>query len=115
TTQSPTLLAGTFSAQCAGGITVSGEASGQLGNSQNIPVTVQGTGTVPGIGACPFMVTGTGSIIDNGTALQIGYSGTTCVGPIHGTETLRKKTSSTTSGGTDTGSAGSGSGSGGGT
>jgi hypothetical protein len=106
TTQSPTQLAGSFSAECAGGTTLSGQASGQLSNPQSIPITVQGTGSLPGVASCPFSATGTGSVIDSGSALQIVYSGTTCLGPIHGTETLRKKSSGGSAG--DTGSSGTG-------
>jgi hypothetical protein len=89
--QSSSQIAGTFSANCAGGITLSGTARGQLGDLTNIPVTIEGTGSGPNLPSCSFSVSGTGSIQENGNALQIVYSGTTCQGPVRGTETLRKK------------------------
>jgi hypothetical protein len=91
TTQTATQLAGTFSAQCAGGIVLSGQASGQLGNSQTIPIVVQGTGSMPGVASCAFAIAGTGSIIEDGNALHVVYSGSTCLGPVSGAETFRKK------------------------
>jgi hypothetical protein len=91
TSQSATAIAGTFSALCAGNVTVSGTASGQL-NGSEIPMTASGTATAPGIPVgCPFSLVGTGHPQSNGS-LVIDYVGTTCVGNVHGTETLRHAT-----------------------
>jgi hypothetical protein len=93
TNQSSTEISGTFSAQCSGGISLSGTGSGQISNLQNIPITILGSGTLPGTGSCDFSIQGTGTVEDNGNALQVVYNGTTCLGPVRGTETLRKKSS----------------------
>jgi hypothetical protein len=87
TSQSASAIAGTFSAVCAGNLTVSGTASGQL-NGATIPMTASGTASAPGFPVgCPFSLTGTGHVQGDGS-LQIDYSGTTCAGPVKGTETL---------------------------
>ncbi|MFN7984436.1 MAG: hypothetical protein U0Q11_21540 [Vicinamibacterales bacterium] len=91
--QTATTVSGTFSATCAGGISLSGTATGQIGNLQSVPIQIDGVGTLPGIASCAFSIQGTGTVIDNNTALQVVYTGTTCLGPIRGTETLRKKSS----------------------
>ncbi len=89
--QTSSQISGTFSAACAGGISLSGTATGQIGNLQSIPISIIGTGSLPGFPSCAFQIDGTGTVMDNNTALQVVYTGTTCVGPIRGTETLRKK------------------------
>lgn len=93
TSQTSTALSGTFSATCANGISASGTASGQISGS-DVPYTVTGTGSVPGFPSCPFSISGTAHIVDSNT-LQIPYSGTTCLGPVSGSETLRRPTPST--------------------
>ncbi|MFN7916091.1 MAG: hypothetical protein U0Q55_12200 [Vicinamibacterales bacterium] len=93
TSQTATSLSGTFSATCANGISASGTASGQISGS-DVPYTVTGTGSVPGFPSCPFSISGTAHIVDSNT-LQIPYSGTTCLGPVSGSETLRRPTQPT--------------------
>jgi hypothetical protein len=88
TSQTPTSLSGTFTATCANGISATGTASGQI-NGSDVPYTVSGTATVPGIPACPFTLSGTARIEDSDT-LRIPYSGSTCLGPLQGEETLRR-------------------------
>lgn len=90
TSQTTTSIAGTFSATCANGISASGTASGQI-NGSDVPYTVSGTGTLPGFPSCAFSISGTAHIVDNNT-LEIPYSGTTCLGPVSGSETLRRPT-----------------------
>jgi hypothetical protein len=81
-------LAGNFSATCDGNIVVTGTASGRLeGNS--VPLAVAGTATYAGVISCDFSLSGTG-ILENNDTLTIPYSGTTCLGPISGTEVLRR-------------------------
>jgi hypothetical protein len=88
-TQTATSISGTFSAECGGGLKVSGNASGELnGNTVNLHIT--GTASMNGIPSCNFDVSGIGTIEDNGNTLRIPYSGTTCLGPVRGTEVLRK-------------------------
>ena len=90
TSQTSTSIAGTFSATCANGISASGNASGTISGA-HVPYTVTGTGTVPGYPSCPFSLSGTAVIVDSDT-LRIPYSGTTCLGPVSGEETLRRPT-----------------------
>ena len=87
--QTATSIAGTFTAVCGGGLAVEGHATGQL-NGTSVPLTVTGTASMTGIPSCSFTMSGTGSIEDNGNTLRIPYSGTTCLGPISGSEVLRK-------------------------
>ena len=90
TSQSSTSIAGTFSATCANGVSATGTASGTI-NGANVPYTVTGNGSVPGFPSCPFAISGTAIIVD-GDTLRIPYSGTTCLGPVSGEETLRRPT-----------------------
>ena len=55
-----------------------------------VPITVSGTAALPGIPSCSFTLNGTGTIVDNNT-LRIPYTGTTCMGPVQGAETLRRR------------------------
>jgi hypothetical protein len=91
TSQTVTSIAGNFSTVCAGNLTISGTAAGQLGGD-GVPITARGTASLPGIPSCSFSLTGTGTI-SNGDTLTIPYAGTTCLGPVHGTETLRRHAS----------------------
>jgi hypothetical protein len=91
TNQTATSIQGDFSADCPDGLSITGSASGQLASPTSVPVTVTGTASMPGIPSCSFSLSGTGTVEDNATALFIPYSGTTCLGPVHGAETLRKK------------------------
>ena len=96
TSQTASQISGTFSATCAGGISLSGTASGEISDLHSIPVTINGTGSLPGIASCAFTILGTGTVIDSNAALQVVYTGDTCLGQIRGTETLRKKSATPT-------------------
>jgi len=61
TTQTDTDIAGTFSAACAGGVTISGSASGHI-NGSSVPITVSGTATLAGVPSCAFSLSGNGAI-----------------------------------------------------
>ena len=89
TNQTSASLTGDFSALCAGNITISGSASGQI-NGTTVPMTANGSATVPGLPACNFSLNGTGNIENNET-IRIDYTGTTCLGPVRGSETLHRK------------------------
>ncbi|MEW5982620.1 MAG: hypothetical protein AB1806_09645 [Acidobacteriota bacterium] len=78
---------GTFSATCAGGITLSGNAEGKL-NGTTLNWQATGTAGTP-IGNCPFSLSGTANLEGNG--VRVNYSGNTCVGPVAGSELLTKK------------------------
>jgi hypothetical protein len=88
TSSTATSLAGNFSATCGGNVTVTGTASGRIeGNA--VPLAVAGTATYLGALSCDFSLTGTGTIVDNDT-IVIPYSGSTCLGPVDGTQTLHR-------------------------
>jgi hypothetical protein len=88
--QSATSLSGAFYAICAGVVLVQGNASGQLnGAGTEVALQLTGTATVQSVISCPFDLTGTG-FIEGRDAIRIPYSGTTCLGPVHGEETLRR-------------------------
>lgn len=88
TSQTATSIAGDFSAVC-GPYTVTGSGQGQL-NGSKVTVTASGSGTATGLSVCAFTLSGTGTV--SGETLPITYSGTTCFGPVNGTETLRRAT-----------------------
>ena len=88
TNQSGATASGTFSATCAGGITLDGTASGTLSGSQ-VTWTASGTAHMPGAADCPFALAGVATL--GTTTIDIPYTGTTCFGPISGTETLTKQ------------------------
>lgn len=90
TNATSTSMAGNFSATCAGNIAIAGSASGQLVGT-TVPLTVTGTATYAGVISCDFSLSGTG-VIDNNDTLTVPYSGTTCFGPVSGTERLHKPT-----------------------
>ena len=52
-------------------------------------LTLSGVALVGGVPACTFTLTGTGTLVDSNT-LTIPYSGNTCIGPVSGTQTLRR-------------------------
>ena len=93
TNQAATSIEGTFSADCADVLTISGTASGQLTTATTVAVTVNGSASLPGLPPCSFNLNGTGTIEDNESTLRIPYTGTTCFGPVRGTEVLRKHSS----------------------
>ena len=93
TSQTATTVEGTFSADCADFLTITGSGSGQLTSSTTVAITVTGAASMPGLPPCNFALSGTGTIEDNESTLRIPYTGTTCVGPVHGTEVLHKHSS----------------------
>jgi len=88
--QTSTSIVGSFTAACGGGVSISGTANGQLnGNAVTISVRGSATGSLFPAG-CTFDLTANGNVEDNGYTLPLSYSGTTCLGPVHGSETLRR-------------------------
>jgi hypothetical protein len=85
-----TSISGGFTGECGNGLTISGNAAGQL-NGTALTMTATGQGTNPAGGACAFSLGGTGTLEENGTALRLSYSATTCLGPTSGTGVLRKQ------------------------
>jgi hypothetical protein len=79
---------GTFSATCLGNIQVSGSASGTLSGT-TLTWSANATGTVPGLPPCVIAISGTATLEAN-NRIRIPYSGTTCLGPVSGTEIITK-------------------------
>ncbi len=78
---------GDFTATCAGNITLSGTVSATLSGTV-ITWSASGTAETPQGVSCPFSLSGTGNI--QGNTIVIPYSGSTCLGPLSGTETLTR-------------------------
>ncbi|HKB11159.1 MAG TPA: hypothetical protein VKD69_10905, partial [Vicinamibacterales bacterium] len=91
TSQTATQATGSFTAQCPGNLTLTGTISGQLGGA-TIPMIVTGLATAPGESACQFTLNGTGVPL-SATELRVDYTGTTCLGQVSGSATLRQSSS----------------------
>ena len=89
TSQNASSIAGTFTAVCGGGLAIQGNVSGQIDGTA-VSLTVSGTASMAGIPNCPFTLSGNGAIEDNGNTLRVPFTGTTCLGPVSGTEVLRR-------------------------
>src|SRR4051812_27209787 len=85
TTQTATEASGRFSAECTGGVVVQGTITGKLGGA-TIPIVVTGN-LLRGSDACSFSLNGEGTPLDSVT-FNITYAGTTCLGPLQGTNRL---------------------------
>jgi len=87
TTMTPTSASGTFKAACGGGLTLEGSAEGKL---NGLGADLGASGTVGGAGmACTFSLTGT-AVPASLDSIRITYSGTTCLGPVSGSEIIKK-------------------------
>lgn len=92
TEQTPTAIAGTFWALCAGVVTVEGQGAGQL-NGNLATLSVSGQASIAGVTVtCPFSLNGTG-VLQGENEIQVVYTGSTCFGPVQGTEVLRRPSS----------------------
>lgn len=83
-----TTAKGSFSATCAGDLKLEGTAQGQLVGSV-ITWSAAGIATAPGLPSCAISLNGTATL--NGDTIEVPYSGNTCLGPVSGTEILKKK------------------------
>jgi hypothetical protein len=88
TTQTATTVAGTVTASCSSGVTVSANLAGTMVDENTMNLTTNGTLTAAGI-PCQFNITGTGTRQAN-DAMKVDYSGTYCFGSVQGSEILRK-------------------------
>ncbi|MBI2834562.1 MAG: hypothetical protein HYX76_09085 [Acidobacteria bacterium] len=79
----------TFTASCGGGVTLSGSGTGTMANNGTVNWSASGTATGPGSTSCPFSLTGT-AVMQGPKTVVVTYSGTTCFGPVSGSETLTK-------------------------
>ena len=78
---------GTFSATCFGNVQIAGSASGTL-NTNNISWAANATATVPNMPPCEIKLTGSATLQTD--RIVIPYSGTTCLGDVNGTETVKR-------------------------
>lgn len=79
---------GTFKAACGGGLTLEGSAEGKLNGAT---ADLKASGTVSGAGAsCAFSLTGT-ALPEGLDKVRINYNGTTCLGPVAGSEVLTRR------------------------
>lgn len=87
TSQTGGQASGDFSAACADGVTLTGTMTATHGET-SIPWAATGTASKAGA-TCPFSMTGTGTF--QGTSnIVISYAGTSCNGPISGSETIKR-------------------------
>jgi hypothetical protein len=91
TAQSDSSVSGEFSATCANGISGTGVATGQISGS-DVTYTVTGTANIANVASCPFSLNGVAHVVSS-NEIRVPYSGTTCLGPISGEQTLRRPTS----------------------
>lgn len=86
-----TAVSGNFSATCNGSVQMSGSGSaqGSLASNGTINWTGNATASVPGNSNCAVSLSGTLEPVSTG--FRIAYTGTTCLGPVSGTETLGPK------------------------
>ena len=87
TEQTGNSAAGSFSATCAGDLKINGTAEGTL-NGSTVNWSAQATASVPDLPSCPIALTGTAELLVD--SIRVPYSGTTCLGPVNGVETLRR-------------------------
>ena len=88
TEQSATSVAGTVTATCAGGATVSATLTGQMNGANTINLTATGTIVAMGI-PCAFNLTGVGTR-QTDDSMNLVYQGSHCLGSASGTQTLRR-------------------------
>lgn len=82
-----TTAAGSFNATCAGGITFYGTANAWLSGGV-INWKADAIGSASGLPNCPIALTGTATL--NNDTIEVPYSGSTCLGPVSGTEVLKR-------------------------
>lgn len=87
--QTGTSARGSFTATCAGDLRLTGTAQGAFTTAAAIAWSANGNATAPGLTSCTINLTGTATL---GTdSIVVPYGGTTCLGPVKGIETLRKR------------------------
>jgi len=88
TSMTDTSASGTFKVMCGGGLTLEGSAEGRL---NGMTADLKASGTVAGAGMnCPFSLTGQ-AVPEGLDKVRINYNGTTCLGPVSGSEVLTRK------------------------
>jgi hypothetical protein len=82
-----TTSSGSFTATCLTNLQVAGTARGTLSGTE-VTWTADAAGTASGGAACAVALSGTAKY--DGTQFRIPFTGTTCLGPVSGTEILRR-------------------------
>lgn len=80
---------GTFSATCMGNVNVTGSASAALTTATSATWIANAIGTVPNQPPCAVAISGTATL-EASNQIRIPYSGTTCLGPVSGTEVIQR-------------------------
>jgi hypothetical protein len=88
TSETESSIAGSFEAKCDDGITLNGTATGNR-SGDDIDIEVIGTATGFGVALCNFTLRGKGVLQPDGT-IRVDYTGETCLGPVSGTEVIRR-------------------------
>jgi hypothetical protein len=88
TEQSATSATGSFSATCFNVVQVTGTAQGTIVGSQ-ISWSASGTAVGGPTGTCVINLSGTATVTES--QIQIPFTGSTCLGPVSGTEVLTRK------------------------
>jgi hypothetical protein len=87
TSQAGTQANGEFAATCSDGIKLAGSLTATHSDT-TIPWAATGTATKDAT-TCPFNMTGTGTF--QGTSnILVNYAGTTCLGPLSGSQTITR-------------------------
>ena len=87
TSQTGGQASGEFTAACADGVALAGTMTATHGDT-SIPWAATGNAT-KGQVVCPFSMTGSGTF--QGTSnIVVNYAGTSCNGPISGSETIKR-------------------------
>lgn len=80
--------AGTFSATCfSTNVQITGSASGTLSGT-NVTWSANATATMEGLPPCAIALGGVAVLETD--RIRVPYSGTTCLGPVSGTETIKR-------------------------
>jgi hypothetical protein len=88
-----TELAGSVSGVCGGFVAITANLSGKLSGSDVVNLAANGQAVAYGI-TCAFSLTGVGTR-QTDDSVRLDYQGTTCLGPVSGSEMLRRKSSAT--------------------
>lgn len=87
TSQTDTDITGTFTAVCLGSANITGTGTAHITGS-TVTISINGNGSMPGLESCPFALSGTGTI--EGDLIRVPYTGSTCLGPVSGVQTLQR-------------------------
>jgi hypothetical protein len=81
-------VAGSVSAVCGGSVTVTANLTGKQQSNDLVELTAKGQAVGFGI-TCGFSLNGVGRR-EAGDSIKLDYQGTTCLGPVSGSEVLRR-------------------------